>query len=409
MKNFKFIIVFLFTNFIFSQQLIKGELSDVKTDGLHEILVPNEIRSFSNSDLSDFRILDISGNEVPYFIRQKSASVTVNQFIDYEIISKKTIKDSVTLAVIKNPKKTINQLVLQIANYAGSKSYRLLGSNDQEEWFGLENNTRLSGLQDSDDTKIFKKITFPINAYKYIKIIFDDKNSLPINIVRIGGTKSEVTNEALLKINFTSKEITEIADEKITKIHFLFKNREIINQILFNITAPDFYNRKATLYKTVTKEVKGKEESYRKNLAQFYLNSNSANSFNISEIFENDFFIEIENNDNAPIEVSEILFFQDPIYIIASLKTNEKFTIKAGDKALKTPQYDLSYFKSNISSNLPKVTITNIIHKSTPQSNTDAVDVFWKKSWFMWLCISLAGIVILYFTSSLLKDLKKEK
>lgn len=408
MKTINFILLLLFSTFVTAQQYVTGTLSNVNNDGLYEIRIPNEIRSFSNRNLSNFRIVDDSDNEIPYFIRHKDETITINKFEKFEIITKQIVKDSISVYVIKPPYKTLNQLVLEIANYNGSKNYKLLGSNNQKEWFGIVNSSSLSELQHPNKTSIFKRISFPKCTYSYLKIIFNNTNSLPINILNIGNSKNSYRNEPLQEVKYTSKVITEISDKKITKVHFDFKNKEIINQVFFKITKPELYNRRAKIYKIDTREVKGKKENYKQYITQFYLNSNSTNSFKIPELHENNVYIEIENKDNSPLTIKDVLFYQNPLYIVVPLKANKTYTVKTGIKSLKAPQYDLSFFKNEISNTLPRVDIEHIEIKNMPTTPSKIATVFWKKPWFMWLCIAIAGIVIFYFTISLVKDLRKD-
>jgi hypothetical protein len=137
----------------------------------------------------------------------------------------------------------------------------------------------------------------------------------------------------------------------------------------------------------------------------FELSSDTNNTFTIPQLFEKECFIEIENQDNPPLTLGKIQFFQNQIAVIADLKANEKYTITTGNSKLNSPEYDLENFKKNTNSNLPEAKIYDIKQlnskKTSPQNQS-----FWQQSWFMWLCISLGGIAVLYFTSSLVKDMK---
>jgi len=407
MKQIKYIIVMLFANLTMAQQNTTAKLSEVHIDGLHEINLPNEIRSFSKRNLNDFRILDSYGKEVPFFIRKKNKTTTTNDFIKFEIISRTVAKDTSSIITFKNPYSTLQNMVITVANFAGSKTYSLSGSNDQKQWFGLVNNNRLSNLQDAKKTSIDKAISFPLSSYPYLRIVFNDKNSQALNVLKIGAISSQVVHQDLQEVKIKSKIITEIPDLKKTQIHITFENYEIINHILFQIASPELYNRQVRFYKISLREVKHKTEQYQENLARFNLNSSNNKLFNISEIFENDIYIEIDNKDDANLTFNEIEFFQEPLYIIASLKAKENYIVKTGDENLDAPQYDISYFKNNIADHLPKAEIINVVQEQQLSNDIDD-ESFWQKSWFMWLSILLAGIAILYFTMSLVKDIKKD-
>jgi hypothetical protein len=409
MKKLTKIIVFLFfVNLSFAQNITNAKLKPVSQNGLHKLILPVEIRSFSEKDLSDFRILDSKGNEVPYFADKNAEAVSNSSYKEYKIVSKSEIPKKHSLFIFENPEKTINQVALTIANYDGEKTYSLSGSNDQKQWFGISNNNYLSDLNVSDATFVSKTIEFPLTNYKYIKIDLDDKKSLPIRIIGVGNFNSKTKLTSLLNIDFKQKTIIEEKAEKKTQIHVVFENVNFLDQINFDITNPKMYKRYATIYKIVSVKIKHKFVDQKIELISFELNSDSQNTFNLASLHEKDFYIEIENDDNQPLEIKDIQFSQVPVYVIADLKTNENYTIKTGNPNLIAPVYDIPSFKNSISSNLPIAEILNIqTVKTTIEVSTKKE--FWQESWFMWVCICVAAIAILYFTSSLIKDMKKSE
>jgi len=53
--------------------------------------------------------------------------------------------------------------------------------------------------------------------------------------------------------------------------------------------------------------------------------------------------------------------------------------------------------------NLPEDKIYDIKQTISQKTGPKAKSL-WQKKWFMWLCISLGGIAIVYFTTSLVKE-----
>lgn len=360
MKTINFFIVLLVTNFCFGQQITTGKITPVKTDGLHKITLPTTIRSISNYDLSDFRILDSKGNEVSYFINEKTGLLSNSNFTAYKIVSKTAVPKKQSTLIFENPEKKINEVGLTIANYDGEKSYTLSGSNDQKQWFGISNNNYLADLNAKDATTVFKTISFPLTNYKYIKIELDDKNSLPIRIINVGNNSSKTMRASFLPVAYNRKTITELKSEKKTIIHFEFENAINIEEIKFDISNPKLYKRYARVYKNDTRKVKQKTENFKNFMANLELVSDSKNVFRNISIKEKNFYIEIDNQDNQPLVIDDVQFFQQPITIITDLKVNENYTIKTGNTQLTKPMYDIENFKNNISNNLPITTIHDL-------------------------------------------------
>jgi len=408
MKLNNFFILLFLTNLSFGQFQATGKIKNITKDGFHEILLSPAIRSYSKQDLSDIRIFNSKGNEVPYFIQNNSEAL-LNTFEEYTILSKTVIPKKSTSVVVAIPStQNNNQLSLFIANADVEKNYSISGSNDLKEWFGITNSKVLNDLNSTTEASVIKTISYPLSTYKYLKIDFDDRKTLPVNILKAGNFNSQIQKNSFLEIKPKKSSTTEIHSEKETRIHVVFDGPQIINQIIFDVSKPTYYNRKAFIYKKVKQETNRKSVLYDEEIISFELNSNTKNSFTIPEIFEKDFFIRIENHDNLPLSISAIKYNQKPISIIADLNANEKYTIKTGDKNLTEPQYDISGFKNNITGTIQQASIYDI--KSTAEIKTTSEEKsIWQQPWFMWACILFGAVTILYFTASLIKDLKTKE
>jgi len=407
MKLTKFILLLLITNLSFGQYQTTAKLKKVAQNGFHEIIVSPEVRSFSKQDLSDIRLFDSKGVEVPYFI-QTAKNSSFNTFEEYAIVSKTVLPKKSTSVIVAIPSnKSHNQLSLYIANSDVEKKYSISGSDDQKEWFGISNSQMLYELSSTSETSVVKTISYPLNTYRYLKIDFDDQKTLPVNVLKVGNFTSQSQKSALQEI-FPKKSVTtEIPSEKETQIHILFDAPQVINEISFEISKPTYYKRTAVLYRKIKHQTKRKSQIFDEEITSFELNSNATNTFIFPQIFEKEFFIKIKNHDNQPLSISKIKYYQKPISIIADLNSNENYILKTGNKNLREPEYDLSNFKTNIAGNLPQTTLYHI-QQNNPAKTSTASQSFWQQSWFMWLCIILGGITILFFTASLVKDLKRK-
>lgn len=408
MKLNNFFILLFLTNLSFGQFQVTGKIQDVTKNGFHKIVLSPEIRSYSKQDLSDIRIFNSKGNEVPYFIQNNSEAL-LHTFEEYTIVSKSVVAKKSTSIIIAIPSnQNNNQLSLFIANADGEKNYSISGSNDLKEWFGISNSKVLYDLNSTTEASVIKTISYPLSTYQYLKIDFDDRKTLPLNILKVGNFNSQIQKNTWLEIKPKKTSTTEDRSEKETLIHVTFDRPQIINQIVFEILKPTYYSRKAIIYKKVKQQKNRKSVIYDEEIITFELNSNTKNSFTIPEIFEEEFFIKIENKDNQPLAISTIKYNQKPISIITDLSANEKYTIKAGDKNLTEPQYDLSDFKNNIQNNLHQTAIYDIKPIAEIKTKSEEKSI-WQKPWFMWTCILLGAVTILYFSVSLINDLKRKE
>lgn len=404
MKPNNFLILLLAINGLFAQQNTTAKIKVVEKNGLHKIILPADIRSFSKEDLGDFRIYDARQKEVPYFVIQDKNQATASGFSEFKLVSKTVITKKKTVIIVETPEQPINEIVLSITNSVVTKTFDISGSNDQKEWFGLINKAQLFHLQSVKGLSVFKTLALPLTCYRYLKIEFDDKKTLPINVLRAGVFNNKTKNNNGQEIFPKSSVITQDPSQKKTRIRVVFDNRQIVNQILFNTISPRFYKRNGRVYLNKIREIKHKTETYQKTISTFELNSDIKKPVHIAQLFEKVFYIEIENQDNQPLAFSEIRFFQNQVYLIADLKAGEKYSVKTGNPKAEAPKYDLENFKSKMDNNLPQTTIYDI-----DRQNTNTIKVreksIWEQTWFMWLCIGLGGIAILYFTIKLVKDM----
>lgn len=407
MKLNKFLLFILAVNGLFAQQNTTAKIKTVAVSGLHKIVLPPEIRSFSKEDLSDFRIFDAKGTEIPYFVIQENNQAVSSSFSECKLISKTVIPKKKTTIIFENPKTSIDEIVISITNSDVIKPYSISGSNDQKEWFGLINNSQLYNLENSQETSVFKTIKLPLSSYRYLKIDFDDKKTLPVNILKIGFFTNEIKNNEVQEILPKSSQTAQLPSQKKTRIHIVFDNRQIVNQLTFDITNPSLFKRNARIYVLKSHQVKHKTENYQETLYEFELNSDSKNAINIPQLFEKDFFVEIENQDNQPLSIAKISCFQNQVSVIADLKANEKYTVKTGNPKRNAPHYDLENFKSKMTTTLPEATIYKIEHPNFNNSEAKNKSI-WQQPWFMWICIGLGGIAVLYFTINLIKDMNNK-
>jgi hypothetical protein len=405
MKKYSVLVAF-FTVFISFSQNYMGSLDSIKQDGLHSLMLTTEIRSAANENFNFLRIKDAKKNEVPYVLMYNSDR-TLSTFKPLKIISKQAIKDSVTSIIIENEAKEIqDHFIVQIANANIYKNYTIYGSNNQKNWFGLVANESLSGLSSAKKTSVEKTIYFPLNTYQFLRINFNDKNSLPINILNIGVSKSKFFTQNPIQINNFKQEAISVSDKKVTQLKFTAKNAHKIHVISFKINT-DFFLRNVKVIVKRTRKVKKRVEMYTEVIAQFQLNSKNENTFVLNNLNEKEFWIEIENQDNPALAIESVKVFQKPIYLVANLKQAENYKLII-DNTLITPSYDLENFISDKTNTIDEVFVSNFSKVKNEKEVLKKVP-FWETSLFMWVCISLGGVIVVYFALSLLKDIGNQE
>jgi hypothetical protein len=404
MKRNKLLFLLLIGPFCFGQ-ITTAKVNPVAVKEFYRIQMAPEIRSASKTDFSNLRLYNDKNQEVPYLIEYNTQESSKEQFEDFSIVSRVITAKKSTSISVKNPYQKINKLTLLISNSDVTKKYNLSGSNDQKQWFGIVNNAQLSDLNNEDSTSVSKQISFPLCSYRYLKIDFDDTKTLPINIQQIGTTKNSFQPGSFMEVLAKDKITTQIPAEKKTLLKVTFPFAQDIDKVVFDIKQPTFFNRKTKIYALHSKNYKNKTDVTKETLAEFNLDSNSKNNYNVTISKSKELFIEIENEDNPTLTIESISFFQKPIYLIAQLSPNEKYTVQTGKENLTAPVYDLIYFEREIENIREEIQMTDIQNQN-PTEKSLTKEPFWQQKGFMWLCIILAGITILFFSMRLTKDIK---
>jgi len=391
-----------------AQPKLTAMIEPVAQNGLHSIYLPSRIVSASEFNFADLRIYDSRNNEVPYLV-QPSDNVTANyQFKPFHIVSKTTVPKKSTSIVVEPEKKELTEITLYIANAEVTKKFSISGSNDEKQWFGLVDGREMQGIENVRSTSEYKTIPLPRNSYRYLRIDLDDRKTLPLNVLQAGYFESDQKTERRFEDLQPSKiETSHDKTSKRTTIHVVFEYPQAISRIGFAVSAPNFFNRQGRIYKNVRYKIKKREEIRQHELSAFELGSDKRNEFYTSGLSEKEFYIEIDNRDNPPLEFSKIGFSYLQNAIAADLKANETYTLKAGNKKLDAPDYDLSRANPKMYQNLPEARLTPITYVTSEVGIAETnPKSFWQQSWFMWLCISVGGLMIAYFTKSLVRDMK---
>jgi len=398
------IFLLLLAATLYSQNY-KGNISEINENGFHKISLSPEVRSASVSNTNYFRILDSKKNEVPYVLLNDE-SILKSSYSPFTFETKNNTKDSLTSIIIDNKSKLkLDHLTFKIANTKVKKTYNISGSNDKKEWFGLTTNQSFYGLNEAERTTVEQTFSFPLNDYAFIKFEFSNKKSLPLQILNIGSYENQFSTVAQVEItDFKIKNSTN-KENKTTQLTITFAIPQHIESMAFDIENEVFL-REAKILLNKTRTIKKRIENFQYNVFNFELHSGTHNTFDVPYLFEKEIIIEIENNDNPPLIIKHLKFFQKPLYVICDLKSNEVYETII-DTTLQKPIYDLVNFKTTFNTDLPQAVITNFSKTDNQNKSVSSDKSFWQTNAFMWLCILLAILVISYFALGLLKDLKK--
>lgn len=398
-------LAFLYAAASFGQSF-RAELNSPKESGLYKILLPAKLRAASAQNFDYLRLKNAQGQELPYLIMD----ATDREYASYEsleILRQEILPDSISSYIIARKNGLNSNLSLKIANTTINKSISIYGSENQKEWFGLVENQKMN-LSAASSPLIDYGLALPLNTYPYLKLIIDNRTSAPIDLKEIGFYANQYVSSEALPLDGIKWEVEEMKVEKITRIHFSSLDSHQIDAIAFDINSA-YYLRDASLIQSRMRQIRKKREIYEEELYRFKLSSRSQNYLTFDDLALQNFRIDIDNQDNPPLDISSIHFYQKPKYLVAFMETGSSYFIDV-DKGRNKPKYDLGNFISDKLAGLQEAEISSMgeLKANADQTKASASESFFQSKLFMWLAIILGGLLITYIAFGLLRDMGKE-
>ncbi|MBK0403870.1 hypothetical protein I5M27_12795 [Adhaeribacter sp. BT258] len=388
------------------QKLFKAPLPAVSENGFYKINLRPEIISYTNADFSDLRILDDKNRELPYLLERTATEKTTRYFREYPVISKNSVPKVNTTLIIQNPRKSkINNLGLVIKNTNVSKIASLSGSSDSQNWFALEDDYVLQSVTNTEETSEVKVLHFPLSDYEFYKLEINDSASAPLNILAAGFYDFNAEKGQYQIIPDLTFDRTDSTQVKKTFLWFSSERPVLIDKLEFEIDSTTFYLRNATVFvkETVYSRRNKKQETWVP-VHHFQLRSDAANSFQISGFRAKEFYVEIENADNPPLEILAVKAYQLKTSLIAELKKNRRYELHFGNEKAVAPAYDLPFFKDKLPENLPVLEPLTVNKNAMPEAGKSAVNRFFQDKSLIWIALLLVIAFLGYMTYQMLKE-----
>ena len=387
-------------------------LDPVVKTGFYQLTVTPELSSHVKTDFSDLRIADEKGNWVPHIIQPVLPFFKQSALKDFPMVSNQLNDSGKTVLVLENKGMglrignknviDIGEILLFIKNTSVSRYASLSGSNDQRNWYIVNEHILLTRNYESDSGYFISSVKFSAADYKYFKLIIDNEKSDPLNIFR-AGSYFNTTFQSL--INRTDNPTAVIAQKDSNNGKSYIKVLQTApfhtDEIQVDAAGAKFFKRNAALFlpeNDSTTALRYDPEF------SFVLVSGTPNEFFIKKIKAKVFYLVIENNDNPPLQIKAVSTRQGIIHAVAWLEAGKKYSLLADNEAAMQPEYDIALFKDSIPANAPAIGI-GTFKKTEPAAVTEQKND--NNKWWLWPAI-IGTIAILGFLSwKLLADMKK--
>lgn len=317
-------------------------------EGLTRFSLDEEIFANSKKDLSDLRIIDGDNQEIPYKM-MVSKDKDKSEIFYPKMLNNSFIPGQYSSAILelKEGEKDINRLKIITGSENFQRNVKVYGSDDREVWNILKDNAYIYDYTDNKGN--FKSqntiINFPQSVFRYIKVEISDLENNPVKISNIEAIKyiSEKSKEIIRYPKFSVYTDTK---EKFSEIILDMDFSGIPTGVIeFSVSGENF-NRGVLIYTSNDKE----NWKYNTNGYIFRYRTNKFNGENLkidlNETSERYIKVVIKNQDNLPLDISNIKTFSNYREVIFQSQNGKVYKVYYGNEKAKFPQYDLeSYFQ----------------------------------------------------------------
>jgi hypothetical protein len=371
----------------------EAKIDPINKAGFYAIYVTPALSGYFKTDFSDLRINDEKNNPVPWILGSHISALNPDLFRPFKIISNRMIGSGKTMLIIENkPAAQIDAIYLRIKNAAVNRTLSLSGSEDMNNWFSIEENIGLEKRFVRDNDSYVEKIAFPLSSYRYFRItVYNGKND-PLNIIEAEHkTKGDSVSSSSFIENPREPYLRNDSTDQISYLTILNPGTYHISRIGMHIKGPKFFQRHVDLLH--------KQQL----LGSFLISSDSVFNFFVPVFNDSSFQLRVYNEDNAPLDIGDVITAQDAEKIITWLEPGIHYRLKMTGEKMESPHYDLLNFKDSIPLIIPALTISDIepvaINNPVPDKG------FFKKNW-LWPVMIIVLLLLIFFTVRLVRDIQ---
>ncbi len=330
----------------------KRKLDRVEKEGWYSIELAPDILARSVSSLNDIRLYNVTGKdavEIPYLFEWLGNKIEEEE-VPLELINNTYIRKCCSYVTLKfQNKKSINKIKLGVAEEIFDKTLKIEGSADNVEWFTIKENLRIVGFGSNEHPYKYTILNFPSSEYNYFRLVLDDEHSPRINIVNTYAYETHCIKGRYCEPGINEWKTSDKKEEKTTEIIINFHYKYFISNILIEPKTDKVFYRNLNIYylSGITKAPKGDIENWTL-LNTTVFSSNEIRPVDCHNIQTNKIKVEIINNDNVPLEITNVKAFSEECRLVAQLPVSDNLFLAYGKNNEHAPRYDLIHFKDKI-------------------------------------------------------------
>lgn len=379
-------------------------LDSVKTSGFYTIAITPELSAHLKTDYSDLRIVNDSGKWVPHIMRLPEESFKKSSLkATIKIEEKKNTANS-TEIILRNDSTFHSEFDISIKATNASRTAKFSGSDNNKDWFVIEDSVILEPFFSTEKAEAKYHIQFPSCNYKYYKILIQNKDNDPVNVLSVNYEVNLTQYQLKIIANNPACRLQQMDSAKASYIKVTQDQPYHFEHLNLKISGSKYFYRKVDMYLA-----NGNHNSFSNPgelLQSFYISNNSALEFTVPLTNAKEFYLIIHNEDNLPLKIDEVRIWSNWRSLTTYLEKGNSYKLIMDNKAAEIPNYDLSKLDLKITDSSTSLPFQKIIAfenttvtKVTPQNN----------NWILWSVIIAVLFILLLFTKKMVTEVNKKK
>lgn len=372
----------------------KAEVPAVEKAGVYRMDLSPQLVGFSQQELSDVRLIDQRGKEVPFMHDLSKDGLAGGEVVELAIVRNERSAKATEIQ-IDRPKDAVllDNLHLRVRNAQVQKEVVVEGSDDGSNWYFVKKDAMSLDATDGRGVVTLRAFGLPATDYRHYRLLFNDSTSSPVQVT--GAYWMKATEH---RGRFVADETVVWAkDDSLgdTWIHVRADHQLLIDSINFIVQEPERYSRGVTVRRWETRPVgRGSKRRYVRELERqgaFDITSGTRGGVRLPSYRLDTFEMTINNGDDQPLVITGIRFLQLQRSLLAELKPGQRYTITTGDPKKRAPQYDLAHFKDQLPA--PIATLNHGPLIAIPSAAHDGPAVQ-PSRWWIWAgLVAVLGLV----------------
>ncbi len=360
-------------------------LPTIERSGLHAIILGPELIGASREDIGDLRLVDSTGQDVPYLLRMAGSGPVRSRFVPYELVRNEVLPKSTVVEIERPQDQQIDELHIWVRPVEVRKQVRITGSDNGTKWYMVKDDHVVPQGARGEPPHQVLLLEVPRSDYRYLRITLNDSLTAPMQILGVGRFV-----EQALPARYTEATINwQQRDSAGTTTLYVSAERPVlVERISYAVRDTLPFHRSGQMRATHSTEIRDRRKrrtvEQEMTLAYFTLASDLDHVITLPGSQEKEFDLRIDNRDDRPLRFSDLKVYQVERTILANLEPGMRYHFTTGDPERHAPKFDMAHFQKELLA--PVATIDHASLQAMPKDKK-AGPAFDPAKWWIWVII----------------------